>query len=115
MSIVKDRVKETSTTTGTGDITLAGADTGFKAFSAVFSVGDQTYYTIANSSTGEFEVGRGSYSAANTLSRLEVYSSSNSDAKTNFGAGTKIVFVTYPADRSVTDDTAAALAIALGG
>ena len=115
MSILKDRVKETTTTTGTGNVTLAGADTGFRAFSTVFSVGAQTYYTIANATTGEFEVGRGSYSGTNTLSRLEVYTSSNSNALVNFGAGTKIVFVTYPADRSVTDDTAAALAIALGG
>jgi len=114
MAKVFDRVKETSTSTGTGNVTLAGAETGFQAFGSVFSVGDETYYTIEDDS-GAFEVGRGTYSALNTLSRVEVYSSSNSNALVNFGAGSKRVFVTYPAVRSVTDQQAVAFAIALGG
>ena len=114
MAKVFDRVKETSSTTGTGDFTLAGAETGFQAFSAVFAVGDETFYTIEDDS-GAFEVGRGTYSAADTLTRSEVYSSSNSGALVDFQAGSKRVFVTYPAVRSVTDQQAVAFAIALGG
>lgn len=114
MAKVFDRVKETSTTTGTGDFTLAGAPTGFQTFSNVLSVGEQTFYTIEDDA-GDFEVGLGTYSAANTLTRDNVYSSSNSNALVNFGAGDKRVFITYPATRSVTDQQAVAFAIALGG
>jgi hypothetical protein len=97
--VVKDRVKETTTTTGTGTITLAGAVSGFQAFS-VIGDGNVTYYTIAAGS--EFEVGIGTYTASGTtLSRDEVLESSNSGNLVNFSAGTKDVFVTYPAERSV--------------
>lgn len=114
MSIVHDRIKEDSTSTGTGDFTLGGSLSGFKAFSDVFSVGDQTFYAI-ESDAGEFEVGRGTYSGTNTLSRNEVFSSSNTDQLVNFIAGPKVVFVTYPAKKSVTDTQAIAFAVALGG
>lgn len=97
--VVKDRVKETTTTTGTGTITLAGAVTGFQAFS-VIGDGNETYYTIAGGA--EFEVGIGTYtSSGTTLSRSTVLESSNSGNLVNFSAGTKDVFVTYPAERSV--------------
>jgi hypothetical protein len=97
--VVKDRVKETTTTTGTGTITLAGAVSGFQAFS-VIGDGNVTYYTIAAGS--EFEVGIGTYTASGTtLSRDEVLESSNSGNLVNFSAGAKDVFVTYPAERSV--------------
>ncbi len=114
MARVFDRVKETSTSTGTGDITLSGAAAGFQAFSGVLSVGDQTFYTIEDD-TGEYEVGLGTYSAADTLTRTEVYDSSNSNSLVNFIAGSKRVFITYPALRSVTDQQAVAFAVALGG
>lgn len=114
MARVFDRVKETSTTTGTGDITLAGAETGFQSFGDRLSVGDQTFYTIEDNA-GAFEIGLGTYSALNTLNRAEVYSSSNSDTLVDFAAGSKRVFITYPALRSVTDQQAVAFAIALGG
>lgn len=97
---VFDRVQETSTTTGTGDFTLAGAETGFRSFASVFSVSDETYYTIEDDS-GAFEVGRGTYSAADTLTRTEVFSSSNGNNLVDFLAGSKRVFVTYPAGKSV--------------
>jgi hypothetical protein len=97
--VVKDRVKETTTATGTGTITLAGAVTGFQAFS-VIGDGNTTYYTIAGGS--EFEVGIGTYTlSGTTLSRTTILESSNAGAAVNFSAGTKDVFVTYPAERSV--------------
>ena len=98
--IVKDRVKETTTTTGTGTITLAGAVSGFQAFS-VIGDGNETFYTIAGG--GEWEVGIGTYtSSGTTLSRDTVLDSSNSGSLVNFSAGTKDVFVTYPAERTIT-------------
>lgn len=97
---VKDRVKETTTTAGTGTITLAGAVTGFQSFSAIGD-GNTTFYTIAGGD--EWEVGIGTYtSSGTTLSRDTVLSSSNSGSKVNFSAGTKDVFVTYPASRTAT-------------
>lgn len=92
-----DRVKETSTTTGTGDFTLAGAATGYRAFSSVMSTGDTCFYTIQG--TSEWEVGFGTYGAANTLTRTSVSASSNSGSPVSFSAGSKDVFVTYPAYR----------------
>lgn len=99
MARLFDRVKETTTSTGTGDITLAGAATRYKAFSAVFSVGDsQIPYCIEAQSGSEWEVGLGTYSASNTLTRDKVYASSNADAAVNFSAGTKDVFVVASAE-----------------
>jgi hypothetical protein len=104
--IVKDRVKETTTTTGTGTITLAGAVTGFQAFS-VIGDGNTTYYTIAGIGSAEFEVGIGTYTlSGTTLSRDTILESSNSGSAVNFSAGTKDVFVTYPAERAVYTDAA---------
>ena len=98
--IVKDRVKETTTTTGTGTITLGGAVSGFQSFSAIGD-GNTTFYTIAGG--GEWEVGVGTYtSSGTTLSRDTVLDSSNSGSLVNFSAGTKDVFVTYPAERTIT-------------
>ena len=100
--VVKDRVRETTTTTGTGTVTLAGAVTGFQSFSAIGN-GNTTFYTIAGQGTSEWEVGIGTYtSSGTTLSRDTVLSSSNSGSKVNFSAGTKDVFVTYPAGRTLT-------------
>jgi len=100
--IVKDRVREASATTGTGTLTLNGAISGFQGFSAIGD-GNTTYYTIVNAGTGDWEVGIGTYTASGTtLSRNQVLESSNGDALVNFGAGTKDVFGTYPADRSVS-------------
>ena len=99
--VVADRVKETTTTTGTGTITLAGAATGFQSFSAIGD-GNTTFYTIAGQGTSEWEVGIGTYtSSGTTLSRDQVFSSSNSGATVDFSAGIKDVFVTYPASKNV--------------
>lgn len=94
--IVEDRIAETSTSTGTGDFTLAGSITGFRAFSAVCATSDTLYYLIeaidANGvPTGEWETGLGTYSAANTLTRTTVKASSNAGAAVSFAAGTKRV------------------------
>ena len=97
--VLKDRVRETSTTIGTGTITLAGAVSGFQSFSNIGNA-NTTYYTIAGGT--EWEVGLGTYtSSGNTLSRDTVLSSSNGNSLVNFSAGTKDVFVTYPAEKSI--------------
>lgn len=105
--VLADRVKETTTTTGTGTITLDGAATGFQSF-AVVGDGNTTYYTIAGQGTSDWEVGIGTYTASGTtLSRDTVLASSaGAPTKTAFAPGTKDVFVTYPAGRSVFEDAA---------
>ena len=100
--VVKDRVQETSTTTGTGTFTLAGAVTGFQSFSAIGD-GNTTYYAIVGGS--EWEVGLGTYtSSGTTLARTTILESSNGGTAVNFSAGTKNVFVTYPAEEAVYQD-----------
>ncbi len=96
--ITEDCVVETTTTTGTGDIALAGAVTGFKAFSQVCAVADTAYYLIeaidgSGNRTGQWEAGLGTYSAANTLTRTTVHNSSTADAVITFSAGTKRVML----------------------
>jgi hypothetical protein len=103
--VVKDRVNETSTTTGTGTFTLAGAVTGFQTFAAIGD-GNTTYYTIVLQGGSEFEVGLGTYtSSGTTLSRDTILSSSNSNNAVNFSAGTKNVFCDYPAPKAVYGDS----------
>jgi len=100
--VVKDRVQETSTTTGTGTITLAGAVTGFQSFSVIGNA-NTTYYAIVGGT--EWEVGLGTYTLSGTLlSRDTILESSNGGTAVNFSAGTKNVFVTYPAEESVYQD-----------
>jgi len=101
--VVNDRVKETSTTTGTGTFSLAGAVTGFETFSSAIGNANTTYYAIVHTSNSEFEVGLGTVGAG-TLARTTIISSSNSDSAVNFAAGTKNVFVTLPASKSVILD-----------
>jgi hypothetical protein len=101
--VVNDRVKETSTTTGTGTFTLAGAVLGFETFSSAIGNTNTTYYSIVNEN-GEFEVGLGTVGAG-TLARTTVLSSSNSDSAVNFSAGTKDVFCTLPASKAVILDS----------
>ena len=99
--ILHDRVKESTTTTGTGTLDLDGAIGGFKTFVAGIGTTNRTYYAIVGRTTTEFEIGLGTVTDASpdTLSRDKVISSSNSDAKVSFSAGTKDVFCTLPASK----------------
>ena len=101
--VLADRVKQTSTTAGTGTFTLSGAATGFQTF-AVIGDGNTTFYCIAGQSTSEWEVGIGTYTASGTtLARTTVLSNSSATQPSalSFSAGTKDVFVTYPSSKSV--------------
>jgi hypothetical protein len=99
--VVKDRVRETTTTTGTGTITLGGAATGFQSFSVIGDA-NTTFYTIQLSNTNEWEVGVGTYTlSGTTLSRDTILESSNAGSAVNFSAGSKDVFVTYPAEKAI--------------
>jgi hypothetical protein len=100
--VLADRVKETCTSPGTGSVTLLGAATGHQTFSAAIGNGNTCYYTIADQSGANWEVGVGTYtSSGNTLARTTVLASSNSGSLTNFSSGTQDVFVTYPAEIAV--------------
>jgi hypothetical protein len=91
-----DRVKDSTTTTGTGDVTLSGtAPAGFRTFASVANTGDNVYYCIAGGT--EWEVGYGTLTAATTLNRSRILQSSNAHALVNFSAGSKDVFITAPA------------------
>jgi hypothetical protein len=109
--VVKDRVRVTSATTGTGTFTLGAAVNTFQDFSVIGN-GNTTYYAIVDSASGDWEVGLGTYTASGTtLSRDTILESSNSGSAVNFGAGTKDVFVTYPAEKAVYFDAADAVNI----
>jgi hypothetical protein len=100
--VIADRVLETTSTTGTGTITLAGAVTGYQSFGTAIGDGNTTYYTIAIEGGTDWEVGIGTYTASGTtLSRDTVLASSNSGSLVSFGSGTKNVFVTYPGGKAV--------------
>ena len=99
--VVKDRVQETSTTTGTGTFTLAGAVTGFQSFSAIGN-GNTTYYAIVGGT--QWEVGLGTYTSSGTTLSRDTVLASSTGSKVSFSAGTKNVFVTYPATESVYQD-----------
>ena len=99
--VLNDRVQETTTSVGTGTITLAGAVVGYQSFAVVGNT-NTTYYTIADQSGSNWEVGIGTYYLANTsLARTTILASSNANAAVTFTAGTKSVFVTYPAEKAV--------------
>jgi hypothetical protein len=99
--VIADRVRETTTTSGTGTISLSGPYSGFQAFSVIGN-GNTTYYAIIDAQNGAWEVGIGAYtSSGNTLSRATVLASSNAGSLVNFGTGTKDVILTQPARRSV--------------
>lgn len=104
--VLQDRVRETSSTTGTGTMSLGGAYDGYRTFASCVPNGSTVYYCIQNTATGyetEFEVGYGTYNS-NTLSRDTVYDSSAAGSLVTFSAGVKQVFITYPADRAVYEE-----------
>ena len=101
--VIKDRVKETTTTTGTGTYTLAGAVSGFETFTANLSNSDTTYYVCTDNT--DFEVGLGTFtSSGTTLARTTILASSNSNNEVNWSSGTRTIFMTYPADKAVFKD-----------
>ena len=99
--VIADRVRESSATVGTGSLALAGAVTGYQTFDAVLDTGDTTYYTAADQGGSNWEVGIGTFTAPSTLARTTILSSSNGGSIVNFGAGTKDVFISLPASRTV--------------
>jgi hypothetical protein len=104
--VVKDRVQETTTTVGTGTVTLGGAVLSFQTFAAIGD-GNTTYYAIVDPTAGDWEAGIGTYTASGTtLSRDTVLSSSNGGSPVSFGAGTKNVICTYPSERAIYLDSA---------
>jgi hypothetical protein len=113
--VLADRVKDTTTTVGTGSVTLSGSPpAGFQSFGAAIGNGNTTYYTINAGS--EWEVGIGTYNSTGlVLNRDTVLSSSNSGSLVNFSAGTKDVFVTYPAEKSVNEDATGNVNISITG
>ena len=103
--VINDRVKETTTTTGTGAVSLAGAVTGFETFAAGVGNSNTTYYAIVHQTANEFEVGLGTLDGdSSDLTRTTVISSSNSDSAVSFAAGTKDVFCTLPASKLIFED-----------
>lgn len=107
--ISADRVKESTTTTGTGTLTLAGAATGFRTFGSVMANGDTCYYAISSASGSEWEVGVGTWNTGGTLSRTTILASSNSNAVVSLSAGTKDVYLTVPASGVAQFDPGEAL------
>lgn len=102
--VVKDRVKESTATTGTADFVLGGAPSGFQTFAAIGNT-NYTYYAAVDPATGDWEVGYGQYSTTGpTLTRNTVLSSSAAGAKISFGAGTKDVFCAYPAEKAIYEE-----------
>ena len=103
--VINDRVKETTTTTGTGAVSLAGAVTGFETFAAGIGNSNTVYYCIAHQDQAEFEVGLGTLDGdSSDLTRTTVISSSNSDNAVDFSSGTKDVFCTIPASKLIFED-----------
>jgi len=108
--VVADRVRETTTTTGTGTYTLAGAVTGFETFGSIGNT-NTTYYCCTDGTN--FEGGVGTYtSSGTTLARTTILQSSNSDSAVNWSAGTRQIFCTLPAEKSVIEDASNNVAIA---
>ena len=102
--VLKDRVKESTTTTGTGTLTLLGAATGYQAFSAIGD-GNTCYYAISSLGVAEWEVGIGTYTASGTtLSRDTILSSSNAGAAVPLSSGVKDVYIVYPAEKAVYEE-----------
>lgn len=114
--IIKDRVKEGTVTTGTGAFALGGAASTFEAFNTYMSNGDTAYYAVVHTASGvdEWEIGLGTFNTGNTLTRTTILSSSNSGNAVSFSSGTKDIFMTYPADRSVIEEPDRSVAFPAG-
>jgi len=114
--VINNRVRELTSTTGTGAVTLGGAVGGFQTFAAGIGNDNTTYYAISINTENEWEVGLGTLNSdSSTLTRTEVLESSNSDSAVDFAAGSKEVFCTLPAEKAVYLDADGASVPALGG
>jgi len=110
--VTADRVRDTSTTNGTGAFSVSGtAPTGYRTFSDVLSVSDTCWYAIQHQTAAEWEVGLGTYSSLNTITRTTVLASSNSGSAVNFSAGTKDIFITLAATKTLQQDNSGAVII----
>lgn len=116
--VLKDRVKETSATAGTGTLTLTGAVPGYQTFNAAVATGSTVYYTIQNTAAGfetEWEVGVGTFTSPSSLSRSTVFSSSNAGSLVNFSSSPDLnVFITQPAEEAIYLNQATGL-VEVGG
>lgn len=108
--VLKDRVRESSESTGTGNFVLDGARTGFQSFTDALADGDTTYYSITDGTDWESGLGTWTESTA-TLARTTVYESSNAGSAVNWGAGVKDVFITYPSSRSIHESSTGSVGI----
>jgi hypothetical protein len=109
--VINDRVRETTSTTGTGTVTLGGGVDGFQTFAAGIGNSNTTYYAISLNSANEWEVGLGTLSAdSSTLARTTVLQSSNSDNEVDFSAGAKEIFCTLPSEKALYLDASGDLA-----
>ena len=98
--IQADRVKESTSSSGTSDFVLQGASTGFQSFADGVGANNQCYYTCTDGTN--FEIGLGTLNGAGTtLARTTVFKSTNSDNKVSFGGGSKNIFATFPAEKAV--------------
>ena len=104
--IIKDRIKEVTTTAGTGAITLGGASATFETFSSYMTNGDTAYYAIVHTASGvdEWEVGLGTWNTGNTFTRTTVIAGTNDGSQVDFSAGIKDIFMTYPASIAAYTD-----------
>jgi len=98
---LQDRVLETASSPGTGTVTLLGASLGYQSFNTALTSGNTTYYTIADLGGANWEVGIGTFTSPDQLTRDTILSSSNAGSAVNFSSGTQNVFITYPAEKSV--------------
>ena len=101
--VLKDRVKETTTTVGTGSFALAGAVTGYDSFGQIGN-GNTTYYAVYLDGGSEWEVGLGTYTSPSTLARTTILASSNAGSAVNFSAGQKTIWCDYPAGKASYQD-----------
>jgi hypothetical protein len=105
--VTADRIRDTTTTTGTGVLTVSGtAPSGYRTFSAVMTTNDTCFYALQHQSAAEWEVGLGTYSGSNQLTRTTVLASSNANSAVNLTAGTKDIFITLAASKTVQQDNA---------
>ena len=109
--VLADRVQETTNTTGTGTLTLAGAASGYQSFAAIGD-GNTTYYTIAGGT--QWEVGIGTYTSSGTTLSRDTVLASSTGSKLDLAAGTKDVFVTLPANTAATEGRAIVMSMVFG-